>query len=140
MTCVMTRRGFTLVEVLVVMSILTILAAVAIPNYMAYVQRSNRAEARGRLVEATVWLERFRTETGTYAGAVLPVGLQQTPPVPQVPRYTFALGGLGATTYTLTATPVGSMAGDVCGNLTVNQFGQRAFTGGGGTLAVCWNR
>jgi type IV pilus assembly protein PilE len=132
------ERGFTLIELVVAMVIIAILTAIAIPNYTAYIQRSNRSDARGQLLQASLWLQRFRTENGTYAGAVLPLTLQQSPATGTA-RYTIALGGLTATTYTITATPTGTMAGDPCGNLTVNALGQRARTGAA-PFDLCWDR
>ncbi len=49
---VSTQRGFTLMELIIAMVIIGILTAIAIPNYTAYIQRSNRAEARNALLEA----------------------------------------------------------------------------------------
>lgn len=132
------RNGFTLIEVVVAMVIIAILTAIAIPNYTDYIRRSNRSDARGQLLQAGLWMERFRTENGTYVGAALPAPLLQSPPT-GTSRYTIAVGGLTATTYVLTATPVGTMAGDVCGNLVLNNLGQRTRTGAA-PLELCWDR
>lgn len=131
-------KGFTLIELVVAMVIIAILAAIAIPNYTDYIRRSNRSDARGQLLQAGLWMERFRTERGTYVGAALPGGLQQSPST-GTSRYNIAVGGLTATTYTLTATPVGTMAGDACGNLVLNNLGQRTRTGAA-PLVLCWDR
>ena len=58
------QLGFTLMELIITMVIIGILTAVAIPNYTAYIIRSNRAEARGQLLEMSTWMERWRTERG----------------------------------------------------------------------------
>lgn len=131
-------RGFTIVEVVIVMLIVAVLTAIALPSYSAYVQRASRSEARGQLLQAGLWMERWRTENGTYAGAALPIGLQQSP-MTGAAKYNIALGGLTATTYTITATPVGAMAGDQCGNLSVNQLSQRARSGAA-PFELCWDR
>lgn len=131
------RRGFTLIEMLVVMTIIGILAAVAIPAYMQYIARGARAEARTTLTQAAQFMERWRTQNGTYATAALPAALAASP-FPGTPKYTIALGGLTAAAYTLTATPVGSMVGDVCGNLSLTQTGLRGHSGG--TADLCWGR
>jgi type IV pilus assembly protein PilE len=132
------QQGFTIVEVVVVTLIIAILAAIALPSYAEYVRRGSRSEARGQILQASVWLERFRTETGSYAGAVLPAGLSQSPPTGGA-KYNIALGGLTATTYVITATPVGPMAGDACGNLTLNAQNQRNRTGAA-PFELCWDR
>jgi type IV pilus assembly protein PilE len=143
-------RGFTLIEVVIAMALLAILTAIAIPNYTAYVQRSNRSEARSQLLEITLWMERWRTENGRYDNPGNPGNPPPTPPFPtayqQSPstgtaKYTIAVATPDAITYTITATPVGVMAGDVCGNLWIDQTGLRQFTPGpGASMDVCWNR
>ncbi len=132
--------GFTLIEVVIAMVIVAVLTAIAIPNYTAYIQRSNRSDARSLLAESALWMERFRTENGTYVGAVLPASLSRSPALPAAARYNITAGALTVTTYTLTATAVGTMAADVCGNLMLNNLGQRTWSGGAGTMDVCWNR
>jgi prepilin-type N-terminal cleavage/methylation domain-containing protein len=142
-------RGFTLTEVIIAMVIIGVLTAIAIPNYTAYVQRSRRAEARNQLLEVTNWMERWRTERGRYDD---PANAGNPPPTPPFPttlqqspstgtaQYTIVVAAPNAFTYTVTATPVGVMAGDVCGNLIINNTGQRTWSGGSGTMDVCWNR
>jgi type IV pilus assembly protein PilE len=142
-------RGFTLMELVIAMVIIGVLTAIAIPNYTAYIQRSNRSDARSQLLEITLWMERWRTENGRYDNPANPGNRPPTPPFPatflQSPptgtaKYTIVVATPNAITYTVTATPVGVMAGDVCGDLGINNTGQRTFTGGSGTLDVCWNR
>lgn len=137
-------RGFSLMEVLAAMAILAVLTAIAIPNYTAYIARGNRAEARGALLEATNWMERWRTERGRYDD---PANVNNPPPTfpwAQVPRtgtakYTVAIAATAAT-YAITATATGPMAGDACTTLTINQTGQRTFTGASGSQEICWGR
>lgn len=139
------QRGFTLMEVLITMVILAILAAIAIPNYAAYMQRSRRAEARAALLEAAIWMERWRTQFGRYDD---PGNANNPPPPfaaawPQVPRtgparYNIAVAATPAT-YTITVTPTGVMTGDVCASLAINETGQRIFTGGSASQQMCWN-
>jgi len=138
--------GFTLMEVIIAMVIIGILTAIALPNYTAYVQRSRRAEARGTLLEVTVWMERWRTERGRYDDPTnvgnpppMPVALTRAPATGAI-NYNIAVATPNAATYTVTATPAGVMAGDVCGNLVIDNTGARTFSGGGGTQDVCWAR
>jgi type IV pilus assembly protein PilE len=130
-------------EVIIAMVIIAILTAIALPNYTAYIQRSNRSDARSQLLEATLWMERFRTQVGTYVGADaappagLPNALRQAPST-GTPKYNITLTGLTATTYLVTAVPTGVMAGDVCGALTINQLGRRETIPPGPDW--CWTR
>lgn len=136
------HRGFTLMELIIAMVIIGILTAIAIPNYTAYIQRSNRSEARSALLEAATWMERWRTERGRYDTP----GAPGTPPplpytqVPQVgtAKYTIAAPVTPAigTSYLITAVPTGVMTGDPCGNLSIDQTGARLPA----LPAWCWSR
>ncbi len=61
------RNGFTLVELMIVVAVIGILAAIAYPNYTEYVLRGRRAEARTALIDLMQQQERFFTQNGTYA-------------------------------------------------------------------------
>ena len=135
------QAGFTLIELIVVMVVVGVLTAIAIPNYTAYIQRSNRSDARAQLLMTAQWMERFRNETSTYAGAVVPVTLQCSPGnatgAGTCRNYTITLAAVTAATYTLQATPVAGspMAGDVCGVLSVTGAGIRT-----PATDLCWGR
>jgi type IV pilus assembly protein PilE len=148
---VMQRRsaGFTLIELVIVMVIIAILAAIAIPSYTQYILRGQRNEAKAQLLQAAQWMERFRTENNRYdqnlagTATALPAGLAQSPPTGTA-RYNLALSTLAANNYVITATRVGT---DDCGNYTINNLGQRTVVIGGTAYAPgtsqfqrCWDR
>jgi type IV pilus assembly protein PilE len=129
------QQGFTLIEVMVVVVILGILAAIAIPNYTEHVNRGRRTEAKTALLQIAQWQERRRTEAGGYSTS-LPSGLTSVGTT-----YTIALAtGATATAYTLTATRAGSMANDVCGDFTLTHLGVQSTANGTRTAAECWAR
>ena len=137
--------GFTLIEVMIVVAVIAILAAIALPSYQEYIRRGNRAEARAALLQAAQWLERVATSTGTYLAtdnvANFPAELKVVPSK----SYVISLGGTNdaGSAFTLSATPQGGQAADKCGTLTLNQAGQRnvSVTGASEDLkAECWGR
>jgi type IV pilus assembly protein PilE len=144
----MTRRmraaGFSLMELMAALAIIAVLTAIAIPNYTAYLARGKRSEARAGLSEAATWMERWRTERGRYDDPANPNNPPPGFPWAQIPRtgtanYTVAVVAAPAA-YTITATATGSMTGDPCTTLSIDQTGQRTFTGANGSQEICWNR
>jgi len=135
-------RGFTLIELMTIVVIVGILAAIAIPSYTQYIQRANRNEAQQTLLEAAAFLQRCFTQNNDYRCA-LPAGFAQTPAAPAAAKYNIAIsagGGVGSTTYTLTATRAGTMSGDECGDLTLTHTGVRGAVNNTRDAAECWRR
>jgi type IV pilus assembly protein PilE len=125
-----TPKGFTLIELVIVVAILGILVAIAVPQYNQYRLRSNRAEARATLVEAAQTAERFFVRNNTYVGAA---GGDNIPAQSPHSLYAITFNAPTATTFTITATPQGGQAGDTdcLPSLTINHLGVKG-------PAACW--
>lgn len=128
-----TAKGFTLIELMIVVAIVGILAAIAYPSYTEYVKRTHRAEIAALLSEQTQALERTFTRTGTYAGATGLSGGNSFYKINPV---------LNATDFTLTASPIPTsmMNGDKCGNFVITNTGARSNTSNTATSKECWGR
>lgn len=121
------QRGFTLIEVMIVVAIVGILTAIALPNYNEYIRRGHRADARAGLLQAQQWLERAATATGTYPTSIPPALTWSADPNK---RYLIGLqAGNTNAAFTLAATPRGAQTGDKCGTYTVSNTGLRGANG-----------
>jgi type IV pilus assembly protein PilE len=121
--------GFTLVELMITVAVVGILAAIALPNYTQYVQRSHRSNARNALIQAAQWMERAASSTGAYPVHVAPPGVSPIPAsllAVDGMRYTVTVPTSSQTTYTFRAIPTTAQAGDPCETLTLDHFNQRA--------------
>ena len=150
------HKGFTLIELMVVIALVAILVSVALPTYQNQVLKGNRAVAKGKLLDLVARQEQFFADNKVYSNtldAFLGLGTTTagvddnynwvaTASADSI--YTFsvttaAIGGVANMSFTLTATPVNKQTRDAgsCATLTLNQAGQRGATG---TLGLdCWD-
>ncbi|MFT4198739.1 MAG: type IV pilin protein [Pseudoxanthomonas sp.] len=128
-------EGFTLIELMIVVMVIAVLAAIAYPSYSQHVRKAWRAQAEADLVEYAQLAERFHTVNNTYAGLALPA--EKSPrEAASVSQYTLALNTTQST-FTLTATPASAnQRKDKCGTLSLNQVGVK--TSSGASMSECW--
>jgi prepilin-type N-terminal cleavage/methylation domain-containing protein len=135
--------GFTLIEVMIVVALVAILAAVALPSYQTSVRKARRADARAALVTTAQLMERYSTERGasgysTATISTLPGPTVVTKPASDNGYYAISLANLTATTFTLRAAPQGAQSADGCATFTLDERGVRGISGGTLATADCW--
>jgi type IV pilus assembly protein PilE len=129
--------GFTLIEIMIVVVIIGVLAAIAFPSYTNHVTKTRRAAAAACLLENAQLMERFFTTNLTYVGAAVnQCGGNVSG------HYQISLSGAAqARSYTLQAVPQGQQAtrDTKCATLRVTSQGVRSVTGTlSGTPTDCW--
>jgi type IV pilus assembly protein PilE len=130
------HRGFTLIELMIVIVVLSIITVVAVASYGSSAVKARRGAAEACLMEAAQFMERHYTINMTYAGANPNLACSAE----QADFYNFGFVGVpDATSYTLQATPIGAqLSGDTrCGVLTLDSAGVKA-EGGTSDVEECW--
>jgi type IV pilus assembly protein PilE len=137
--------GFTLIELMVTVAIVSILATIAVTSYSSQVLKSRRTEAKSALLDLAGREERLFSTINAYSSDASFLGYATaSTPMTNINfgnRYyqlTATVPTANPTTYVLTANPVGNQVNDTtCGSLGVNQLGVQTVTGTG-TVATCW--
>ena len=130
-------KGFTIIEVLIVVAILGILAAIAIPQVTKYTTNARRADGKTALLAAAQAMERYYTNNYSYVGAT--IGPDTTDLIPETSDsgyyiLSFVQNGTNpsASAFKIQAVGQDKQASDtVCLTMTINQLGQK-------TPSACW--
>lgn len=130
------NRGFTLVELMIVVAVIAVITMIAVPAYNEQVRKSNRGLAKSDLLELTQCAERFHTTNGTYVGFEAATACDVNGK-DDANTYDFTAADIARTTFSLVAAPQGGQSSDKCGKLGINQANVR--THSAGTAADrCW--
>jgi type IV pilus assembly protein PilE len=147
--------GFTLLELMIVVAIIGVITAIAIPSYQESVQKSRRAEARGQLLEVAQYLQRFYSQNDSFstdrsgAATAIPSALAMVPRTAdagsQAYDISFTTAAPGSENPSITAFKIqavrkanGPMATDKCGDFVVDNTGARSVLNASDSVANCW--
>ena len=133
----LTRNGFTLIEVMIVVAIVGILAAIALPSYAYYVQRAKIIEATTSLSDVRQRTEQLFLDTRTYLGNCTAA---RNAVQPSIQTFTLSCSNEAASTYTITATGVPAKGMSASFVYTIDQAGTKTSAGPTGWAgnATCW--
>ena len=151
-------RGYTLIEIMVVVAVIALLSSIALPSYTKYVQRGHRADAKAALLGVAQRMEQNYSLAGVYnatqdgttinTASLTTWGLNKAPAGANA-RYDIAFTSLSATAFVVKATPTGGQTNDTCGIFSLNERNLKAAKGedpnGSGisrsaNTLECWNK
>ena len=130
-------RGVTLIELMIVVVVVSILAAIAYPNYQEFTARAKRNEARAALLRLATNQERFYLNNNTFTADMTRIGFSSSPFTTETEYYVVAVTAANASNFTATATyQFGGSEASKCLTFTIDGRGQKT----SGPDADCWTR
>lgn len=135
-SAVRNSSGFTLIELMIVVAIVGILAAVALPAYQKHILKAHRAEAKSFMLNVAQLQQQYLLDARAYASSIS--ALNTSTPSTISPYYTVSINAPASQppTFIISAVPVtnSSQAADSCGTLTIDQAGTKSSSSG----SNCW--
>ena len=128
-------RGFTLIELMIVLAVLSIIVAVGYPSYLEQVKKSRRAEGMGQLLELADRMERAYSDQGTYPTNVSEVYVATT----DGGLYTLSIVTANNISFIVSAAPASEKGQntDKCQTFTLTSLGEKSVTNSSLT-DYCW--
>lgn len=131
-------KGFTLIELMIVIAVIAIIAAIAMPAYSDYITRAKRGDAKSALLALQLAQEKHRANNPAYTTIMASLPAATASPDGY---YTISISSATATTYVAVATPTVDQVDPVCGNFIINQSNDGTVSGSANaTPDTCWNR
>lgn len=128
-------KGFSLIELAIVMVVIAILSAIALPSYRKYVLRGNRTQAIQALQDLASREENYFFSNSTYTQSNTNLGASSSI---GAPYYSVVVASASSTDYTVTATAISTQVQDTpCASLSLNHAGQQ-FSNGVVASQPCW--
>jgi type IV pilus assembly protein PilE len=129
--CRPARRGFTAIELLVVMAVVGILSVIAYNSYVSEMRRSARADLQALASTIATRQSQFLVDRRRYAESLAVLGMSVPPKLAAKYTVTLVADNDARPRFTLTATAIGNQAHDKCPTLAIDDAGNR-------TPAECW--
>ena len=127
------QTGFTLIELMIVVAVISILAMIAYPSYQNQVERGRLAEGKAAITQAATRMERCYSTKGTYKNCISS-GIDS-----ESGYYRVSVTAVDNNTFTLTASRVKASGANQCGNLTLTQTGKTGVSGASKSASECWH-
>jgi len=134
------EKGFTLIELMVVIAVIGVLAVIAIPTYRDYMLRGHRTEAKNMLLDVASRQEQYFTDNKTYTTSMIALGYGADPTPTEAGSYNVSIVAAAAgcaltNCFVAQAVPQDRQTDDECATLKISSTGEKTTTS---TSTGCW--